>query len=495
MFTIRLALFVVLLSLTTPIFAQDAKPTTNVRPTGKRPLILIPGITGSELTNSETGKKAWFTIGLSRDETDDLRLPISPDLRANTDKLVATDIIRQVRLPAFLPPLQVYNGVIEALKKNGYTEATWDDPKDADCFYVFAYDWRRDNVETAQNLMAKIAAAKAKLNRPDLKFDILAHSMGGLVARYAALYGAADLPVGNRAFVPTNAGARDINRLLLFGAPNAGSFSAFAAEINGYTVAGRRLPFVKDLTNEDVFSIPALLQVMPFGASAKFLDENLRPIKVDLYNAATWKKYGWGAINDTDFLRRLKDADQIPGVTPIKNPKIKSIDDQLLADTTYAQAQSYFAAALDRARRFHQALETPTSANAVPILTQVYGSNCKDTLAAVVIVLDKNNDWRTLTAPGDVKTASGRKLSGKELRAAMFAPGDSRVTQSSLLTILASNKQTRRNRRPTAATTPFFFCERHDLLMNNETIQTNFLSLLSSEDAKAAQSKKRPRAR
>src|SRR4028119_699945 len=57
--------------------------------TGKRPIIVIPGITGSQLVNSETGKTAWFTFSLSRDEPDDLRLPMSPNLRQNKDALVS----------------------------------------------------------------------------------------------------------------------------------------------------------------------------------------------------------------------------------------------------------------------------------------------------------------------------------------------------------------------------------------------------------------------
>ena len=73
-----------LMSLT--IFAQ----------TGKPPLIIIPGITGSELVDSETGKILWFSFRLSRGETDDLRLPMSANLSANRDRVVAKDIIRDI---------------------------------------------------------------------------------------------------------------------------------------------------------------------------------------------------------------------------------------------------------------------------------------------------------------------------------------------------------------------------------------------------------------
>ncbi|MEJ7711531.1 MAG: hypothetical protein WKF84_17120 [Pyrinomonadaceae bacterium] len=36
----------------------------------------------------------------------------------------------------------------------GYREGSWDNPttgSDRDTFYVFAYDWRRDNVESARS--------------------------------------------------------------------------------------------------------------------------------------------------------------------------------------------------------------------------------------------------------------------------------------------------------------------------------------------------------
>ena len=63
--------------------------------TGKAPLIIIPGLTGSALVNSKTGEEVWFKTRRSKD--DDIRLPISPNLARNRDNLVAKDIIRSVK--------------------------------------------------------------------------------------------------------------------------------------------------------------------------------------------------------------------------------------------------------------------------------------------------------------------------------------------------------------------------------------------------------------
>ena len=46
--------------------------------------------------------------------------------------------------------------------------------------------------------MKKIKALKTKLRKPNLKFNVVAHSMGGLVTRYAAMYGDTDLRAENR---------------------------------------------------------------------------------------------------------------------------------------------------------------------------------------------------------------------------------------------------------------------------------------------------------
>src|SRR5215204_5003723 len=62
---------------------------------GKRPVIIIPGILGSELSEPDSKISAWFNLSLVKG--DNLALPISPDLTKNRDNLVAKKIIQTAR--------------------------------------------------------------------------------------------------------------------------------------------------------------------------------------------------------------------------------------------------------------------------------------------------------------------------------------------------------------------------------------------------------------
>src|SRR6478609_1281666 len=58
----------------------------------KNPMILIPGISGSELVHKGSMKKVWFRLTKTNDE--DLRLPILADPTKMHDNLVASDVLR-----------------------------------------------------------------------------------------------------------------------------------------------------------------------------------------------------------------------------------------------------------------------------------------------------------------------------------------------------------------------------------------------------------------
>ncbi|MGI8655233.1 MAG: lipase/acyltransferase domain-containing protein, partial [Pyrinomonadaceae bacterium] len=341
--------------------------------TGKRPLIVIPGILGSQLVNQKTGEIVWPSA--FRSAADGLSLPVSPRLAENRDNLVAEKIVdtaklfNTVRFARLVPEVYVYRELLQALNDyGGYREGDWENPGangDQDTFYVFAYDWRRDNVENARLLVTRIEELKRKLDRPDLRFNIVAHSMGGLLARYAAMYGDADLPEGEASAQPTWAGAGLINNIFMFGTPNNGSMEAFATLLGGYSITDglrRRLPLLNKLSREDAVTIPALFQLLPHNGAERFLDENLKSIKIDLYDPSVWQRYKWSAANDADFRRRFRD-----GNTRADDPPQRGSLDAL---------DAYFDEVIKRAKGFHEAINR-TESGEFPVKIFVFGGDCE----------------------------------------------------------------------------------------------------------------------
>lgn len=418
------------------------------------PVILIPGLTGSELVDGKTGTKIWFK--LHHVHKNDLRLPISPNILANHDDLKPGDIIRDVKA-GILPRMDIYGGLIASLvSKGGYREGRWDVPPVRgyeNTIYVFPYDWRRDNVENARLLIRKIDALKRKLRRPNLKFDVIGHSMGGLIARYAAMYGDNDLPVSGTA-TPNWAGAKDISRLIMLGTPNEGSPLSLKDLINGFSLLGIEVPFpiVRNMSKYDVFTIPAAYELLPAPGTVKAYDDELRPIDLDLYDPATWSKYGWNVIEDKDFEKEFDPAEQ----------KV---------------ASAYFAAVLDRAKRFQLALNNITSSSS-PVKFDMIGSACKDTLDAMVLYQKKDGKWDTVFKADSFESAAGRKITSEELKEKIYGPGDGVVTRRSFSAETSSRADGVESIIAPASTT--WICEGHNKLPSNAEVQAKVLAILNS---------------
>jgi pimeloyl-ACP methyl ester carboxylesterase len=412
-------------------------------------VIVIPGILGTELINKKTNETVWPSAFRTSQEG----LPMSPDLASNRDDLKPGKILETVNLGRVLPEIYVYKDLLDALRVYaGYHEGDWENPKAEgyqDTFYVFPYDWRQDNIANARELFRRIEQLKARMQRPDLKFNVVAHSMGGLIARYAAMYGDTDLPDGDGPIQPTWAGAAHISKIVMIGVPNEGSADAFATLLEGYSITEglrRRIPLLNKLTAEDVVSAPSVFQLLPHQRAVKFLDENLQPLELDLYDAEVWKRYGWSMIYSPGFRQRHSETSGTDGA-------VNNLD-------------AYLAATLKRARRFHQAL--------------AIGGDCEETLNAPVILRDpKQNRWLTLVRPRDFRTSSGAKISKKKATEAMYAPGDGRVTRSSLLgeNLFVRDHQTGFSLSRYAV----FGCDLHGQLQRNKTLQDNTLTAIVGE--------------
>lgn len=420
----------------------------------KNPLILVPGLTGSELRDKKTGEKVW--IRAFKSQSDDIRLPLAADIPSMRDDLIPGDVIRNVSFGG-VSFRDVYGGFVKSMTANGgYHEEKWDSPSPdgyKDSIYVFPYDWRLDNIQNARLLVRSIQKLKTKFNKPDLKFDIVAHSMGGIISRYAAMYGDADLPAAGTAPVPTWAGAKDIDKIVLLGTPNEGTPTTLSAMVSGATFGGIRidLPFVQDTSRFTVFTIPAVYELLPAPGTFKIYDENLKPLNLDLYDPKVWKEYGWNPIDDPDF------ADNF------------TADERKLAPL-------FFTTMLERAKRLHEAL---AATNGKPPLVSFYtvGSDCKPALDGVVVYRDRNSKkWKTLFEAKGFTRSDGTRVTDDELKKVLFATGDGIVTMRSEETTTqskAAKVDSILNANPGK-----YFCEVHNKLATNERVQDHIIRIL-----------------
>ena len=439
--------------------------------TGKPPIIIIPGVTGSELVNRTTGEKLWPV--LFPEDKVALALPItSTTLSENRDEVVAARVIESAQLMKFMPEIGVYGALLKALEnQGGYRRGDIDAPPpdgDRDTYYLFAYDWRRDNVESARKLAEKIAEIKRRTNRPDLRFDIIAHSMGGLIARYFAMYGDVDVLARPQQPRPDWRGAQSVRSLVLFATPNAGSMDALRSLIYGYSITEANKPRInpfKSLGRVTIFTAPSVYQILPRRESARFYDAKLDPVKIDLYDVETWERYHWSAAFDPEIAdRELKSS--------IK--KFGESEGRPAAAKTLALRAAYLRAVLKRAADFQEALD---AAGAPPETLRLHlmGGDCEPTVAGALIV-DVKGETQTHFYPRHIPRELRKEAFNK-----LFVPGDGRVTRQSLFGLSFDLE------RPDAGITQMmkqapsytlFGCDTHGDLPINPTMLDNLLTWL-----------------
>ena len=99
-------------------------------------------------------------------------------------------------------------------------------------------------MHTVMKLHKFTQAIREDYANPALKVDVIAHSMGGQMARYYLRFGNKDVLQDN-ALKVTYAGADAIKKMILLGAPNLGSVSSIEGFIRGQIVGLKK--FLKKL--------------------------------------------------------------------------------------------------------------------------------------------------------------------------------------------------------------------------------------------------------
>lgn len=205
--------------------------------TMKDVIVLIPGITGSRLKRGDHVLWGFSPSVLAK------ALLTSPtfaqDLAPEPGDVADALIPDLTLLPGFWK-IDGYTRVAETIQSDFAVETEKN-------FFTFPYDWRLDNRIAARELARLchdwLAQWRATAN-PDAKLIIVAHSMGGLVARY---------------FLEVEEGWKDTAALITFGTPYLGSLMSVDALLLGM----RKGPFGLIELTRFARSIASIYQLLP----------------------------------------------------------------------------------------------------------------------------------------------------------------------------------------------------------------------------------------
>jgi pimeloyl-ACP methyl ester carboxylesterase len=261
--------FIVLYTAFATLFSASNTPLFAAEP--KRPLVFVPGILGSKLCNGGTvlwgDVKSLFNFAkLEIQQVPSSTVGIATCGPASGG---ATNcgLVERINLLGPFWAIHEYDGLIKTLEKLGYRQGS--------SLFVFCYDWRLSNYDTAKALQAFVARTPQLNNR---KIDILAHSMGG----YATSI-----------FLRQLNGKATVEKVIYLGTPFTGSMNALATLSGGWGAAANMLVGGIDAIRKTVLSLPAFYELFPRYKECCRIGSPTAPQSVDIFNFDTWQKYNW----------------------------------------------------------------------------------------------------------------------------------------------------------------------------------------------------------
>lgn len=416
------------------------------------PVILIHGIMGARLRHQHTREELWpaniwnvmfsnyGNLALAFDE--DTLLPVADNIEAYgvTDRIAGEDF---------------YGAIIDTLEGPGqYTRAQPGQPASDERkhYYLFAYDWRQDNTVNAGKLLRFIDQIRLDHGDPALRVDMIAHSMGGLLARYFLRYGEQDVLNDNH--FPINLeGAQRVRTMVLLGTPNLGSISSLHAFIRG-------MPLVYGtVAPETLATFPSIYQLFPHALNDWLITQDGKPLDRDLFDVEVWQRFQW-SVFDQQVEARIMGRYQ----------------DKQAGMARVLALRAYFAKQLERARRFVWSLTVPLPNQPYKLI--VFGGDCELTPARL-LVEEVNGRSEIRLFPHEV-TQPVAQVNYDQL---MLEPGDGTVTKASLLARESLDLTIPRHKFSYFPIDyPLFLCESHDRLTGNISFQDNLLHTLLNLD-------------
>ncbi|TGL60146.1 lecithin--cholesterol acyltransferase [Leptospira ognonensis] len=218
------------------------------------PVVFVPGIKGSVLKDT-TGSTRWLTAGQALGfSTSDLRLT------GESADLIPHGAIERVTAIPRLIDVDLYGPWLEEMS----------DVEGVD-FYVFSYDWRKDNLNTRDQLVSFL---KEISNKYKTKPALIGHSMGGMIS-----------------FSTVNQDPSIVSKLVLVGVPFRGGIgymkdlyqgnaTGFNSKIQGPCMIAKY---------ESVYSFFPRLGTK--DSQGLVLDQSGVEMSVDFFKESSWKEH------------------------------------------------------------------------------------------------------------------------------------------------------------------------------------------------------------
>ncbi len=342
----------------TPTYSEIARKAMEYEGIDRNPVIVIHGFLGARLTSRQTGKVVWGTLagadsaGLEPELLRELACPFEYGKKLSLDGegVMPAGMLDRFEVKLFGLPFHVeaYNRLIDHLAKAGYVPEgrTLPPGKRYPSLFEFFYDWRCDLPSNARRLHEFVENTRAVMRKHyercygvadyDVRFDLVAHSMGGLLTRYYLRYGTAELPDEGLP-PPTWAGSRHISKVAIIATPNQGYADTFWELLKGL-----RLQTGAPLYPPGVIgTFHTYYQMMPpVETRSVVYDDNPGGEPIDLFDPAIWIQYQWGLANP-----KLDDT------LKILLPEVEN------ADQRRAIALDHLAKCLKRARQFVRVMQ------------------------------------------------------------------------------------------------------------------------------------------
>jgi pimeloyl-ACP methyl ester carboxylesterase len=247
-YRVRTNIFLVLVLFLWGCFPAAARPY--------RPLVFVPGILGSTLERD--GKVVWGDQR-SLSNFPELLIPFDEE----SGSINATGIIRSIAILGTIK-IHQYDSLYETLKEIGYAEG--------ENLFSFPYDWRKSNFNNADELDRFIESKPALQG----EFDILAHSMGGLVTRIYI----------HKAGVSTR-----VRTLLNLAVPFQGSLSVLQTLEQGWGRLANKLAGGLPTIREVLLSFPSVYELLPRYPTCCIYGRPGAGREFDLLTEEFWQTY------------------------------------------------------------------------------------------------------------------------------------------------------------------------------------------------------------